>query len=667
MSGLAEAFLTTCLSSLAIFKLPHYAAFLILNTFGRIDKGNDGFRCKTVFSRRLPCKIQHNFSQMKRLTSSLLLCRQAVCFDLPKQDVSQDGNNILSRLLLIIVLLTAARAASAGDQFLINAHLTGFKDGTVFYLKTFENQRIVSSGRMEEGRFILKGELADLPQILWLYTKVKDELYYCEMLMGNDTVSVQGDIRDFPYGLTFEGNSIQTEYARYTHCLKDLNMKRDSLLQVVEALHEKGKRHSKFQDLAVAVDQQIDTVDYQIIKKRYDYICRNLTTYPAQFALSRIMKSISLDTLRKLTRQIPIEMKNTKFSKRINNYINPHAEQCIREADNLLSLKDDNPVTLYKYTEEAYRLYKKGLELDPDRIDGYIALFMMYERLLPLKGIEAYDIAIESLDGFIKQSLREEDRQAALRWKEDVTYRRKLATDVQPEMVHVKGGTFTMGSTYKEDNNPPHQVTVKDFSIGKYEVTNFQFAAFLEEYKSKVVKTGPDEGKPLYYECNWGIINDSPVKGYESHPAIYITWYGAQEYCKWAGGRLPTEEEWEYAARGGLYGDRDNFYSGSMNLDSVGWYMGNADGKPHPVGSLAPNELGIYDMSGNMWEWCSDYFYRDMDGEKHPAEVPDSKLYAVVRGGTWLAKREICRTTCHYFIYPDSKFFTNGFRIVKDL
>ena len=573
----------------------------------------------------------------------------------------------MSRLFFFCVFFISNSLAFATSQYQIQVYLTGFKEGTIFYLKKFEDQRIISSAKLEKGYCRLSGELADIPQVLWLYTKIKEDLYYYEILLGNDSIKVKGDIKDFPYNLTVEGSPTSVEYSQYTHFLKDLNSKRDSLIDEVEILHKKGQKRIKFQDQALNIDKQIDSIDYKIIEQRYQYIIQNLTTYAGQFVLTRIMKNMNLDTLRFLTRQIPVEMKNTKFSRKINDYINPYVERCMREADSLLALQDKEPIKMYNNAEEAYRLYKEGVSLDPERIDGYIALFMMYERLLPIKGLEAYDIALESLDGFIEQSLREEDKQRALFWKEDVKYRKRLATMVIPEMVKVKGGTFMMGSTYKEDNNPLHQVTVKDFYIGKYEVSNYQFAAFLEHYKSRVVKEGIYAGKPLYYECNWGIEGGKPVKGYESYPAIYITWYGAQEYCKWAGGRLPTEEEWEYAARGGLYGDRNNFYSGSMVLDSVGWYMENANGKPHPIGMLKPNELGIYDMSGNMWEWCSDSFYRDLNGDIYATEVPESKLYAVVRGGTWLTKKEICRTTCHYFIYPDSKHFTNGFRLVKDL
>lgn len=568
--------------------------------------------------------------------------------------------------LLFFVLLANRLPLSAGDGYAIELRLTGFRNGTLFYLKTFENQRIVNAGKLEKGHLLLRGSLSDTPQLLWLYTQVKDDLYYCELLLGNDSVSISGDRRDFPYGLTFGGHALPQEYSRYVHYLTDLNRQRDSLIDVSEILHEKGVRHSKFQNLALGIDHRIDSIDRLLDRRRYEYVTNHLETYTGQFALTRLMKKLGPDTLRMLARQIPVEMKNTKFSKKINLYINPYAEQCIREADNFLSLDTPEPAKMHGYTEEAYRLYTRGISLDPERTDAHIALFRMYERLLPLKGVEAYDIAIENLDAFIRKTERPADRDKAAQWKKEMEYRRKLATTVTPELVEVKGGTFRMGSTYKEDKNPPRLVTVGDFRIGRYEVTNYQFAAFLEEYRSDRVKDGPDAGQPLYYECNWGIEKGRPVKGYESSPALYITWYGAREYCRWAGGRLPTEEEWEYAARGGLSGDRNHLYSGGMEIDSVGWYAGNSGGHPHTVGMLRPNELGLYDMSGNLWEWCADTFYLDASGKKCPAETPGSKRYAVTRGGTWLAERPICRTTCHYFIYPDSKHFSNGFRLAKD-
>lgn len=107
--------------------------------------------------------------------------------------------------------------------------------------------------------------------------------------------------------------------------------------------------------------------------------------YAGQFLLTRIMKKLSPDSLRQFYRLIPVEMKKTKFARMISNQINPYADNCIRQADDLLSLTG-GPIETNKYTEEAYKLYEQGVRLDPERTDGYIALATMYERLLPIKG-----------------------------------------------------------------------------------------------------------------------------------------------------------------------------------------------------------------------------------------------------------------------------------------
>lgn len=563
-------------------------------------------------------------------------------------------------------------------SYVIQAHIEGVKDGTVFFLKQFENQRIINSMRIEKGKFLMKGTLADTPQHLWLCTTIDDEFYHCDLLIDYDTLYVKGHLSDFPNGLHFEGAGTHTGYAVYLEETHELNKRIDSLSAVSMAQHELGAIGQKRSDgkrkkqpaflqslnnlktqpvrgsLELEVDIELHAAQRERDSVRIAFIGENMDKYAGQFLLTRIMKKLSPDSLRQFYRLIPVEMKKTKFARIISNQINPYADNCIRQADNLLSL-DGTPVKIHQYTEEAYKLYEQGVRLDPERTDGYIALATMYQRLLPLKGNEAYDISISYLNKFIESDVREEDRDEARKRIKEIEFRKWLSTNVNPEMIEVKGSIFKMGSTYKEDNNPPHEVKVNSFSISKYEITNFQFAEFLKTYESNVIKEGPDEGQPLYYECNWGIQNGKPVSGYEAHPAIYITWYGAKAYCQWAGGRLPTEEEWEYAARGGMYGKRDHLYSGGMELDSLGWYAGNSGGKPHPVGMKEPNELGIHDMSGNVWEWCSDSFEKE------------GRLYAIVRGGTWFNERANCRPTCHYYIYPGSKHFNNGFRLVKDI
>ena len=244
-------------------------------------------------------------------------------------------------------------------------------------------------------------------------------------------------------------------------------------------------------------------------------------------------------------------------------------------------------------------------------------------------------------------------------------------------MVFVKGGTFTMGNKngrYFEYFE--HEVTLDDFYISNLEITNQQFCKFLNEYGSVKVKSG--EGKDdimiklsnLHRNNDWGIhkIDDKwmPAKGYEKHPVIFVDWYGAKEYCKWAGGRLPTEAEWEYAARGGSK-SRKYEYSGSNSGWSISWNSSNSKKKTHKVGTKKPNELGIYDMSGNVWEWCEDTF-EDYYYKNNPITNPCNKnkgKYKSIRGGA-------CTTTAKTGkVYARNrgdykKVSTDlGFRIVK--
>lgn len=570
----------------------------------------------------------------------------------------------MNRFIFLFCFLFISVLLRAGGKYIINAQITGVKDGTTFYLKTVDDQKIIGSAVIRKNNFVIKGELTDTPQILWLYTKLKKELYYCELFMDNDSLSVSGDISDFPYNLTFGGAKTHLEYNAYTQTIKEISKNRDSLTLVAEKLHEKGNRNSKYQDQALIADFQKDKLSEQRDSLRLLFIYNNMDKNAGLFELTRIMKFLPVDTLRNLYRLIPNDLRKNKYARRISNQINPYADNNIRMADNLMT---QNSGRQKAYALEAFELYEKAVTLDSTRTDGYLAIAMMYDLLLSFKGPEAYDIAIKYLNKFIEADVSEADRVMARARLRQIEYRKNLLATVFPQMIKVDGGTYMMGSTYKEDNNPPHEVTVDSFYISKYEVTNFQFAYFLKEYKSATIKSGPYMGEPLYYACNWGIEGGEAVAGYELHPAIYITWYGAQAYCQWAGGRLPTEEEWEFAARGGLAGDRTNLYSGSMEMDSVGWYNANSGGKPHQVGTRHPNELGIYDMSGNVWEWCSNSFYMDDKYRKYNKYVNGSNLYAIVRGGTWFNERQTCRTTCHYFIFPASKHFNNGFRLVKNV
>jgi formylglycine-generating enzyme required for sulfatase activity len=243
--------------------------------------------------------------------------------------------------------------------------------------------------------------------------------------------------------------------------------------------------------------------------------------------------------------------------------------------------------------------------------------------------------------------------------------------------VYVKGGTFAMGSTKDKPDgtpgNPGHTVTLSDFYISKYEVTNAQFADFLNVYKSDKVKAGVNAGKTMYWEHIWGVEKTdstwASVHGYENFPALNISWEGANEYCLFNGWRLPTEAEWEYAARGGCKSEM-YWYSGSDSIDLVAWYEPKYEGRPgtnsHPVGLKTANELGIYDMTGNIWEWVYDFYASYPDEAVTNPTGPETGKNHVYRGGAWLSIKINCTTVFRGGGGIDYHGVThNGIRCVK--
>jgi len=217
------------------------------------------------------------------------------------------------------------------------------------------------------------------------------------------------------------------------------------------------------------------------------------------------------------------------------------------------------------------------------------------------------------------------------------------------EFVEIQAGTFEMGCTdniaavYSCDSSEllVHTVTLNDFKLGKYEVTNAQYVEFLNGIGA--------ESNGFYDDVQYLGINGSFCKieyngndfvvenGRENYPVVEVSWFGANAYCQWAGGRLPTEAEWEYAARGGGL-SQGYVYSGSDNADEVAWYNDNSGNDAHEVGTKKANELGLYDMSGNVWEWCNDWYddhYYTISSSNNPQGPENETCCRVGRGGAW--------------------------------
>jgi formylglycine-generating enzyme len=244
------------------------------------------------------------------------------------------------------------------------------------------------------------------------------------------------------------------------------------------------------------------------------------------------------------------------------------------------------------------------------------------------------------------------------------------------ELVAVEGGTFFMGNDYSvnQDEAPEHKVTLNSFYIGKYEVTFEEFDRFCSATgweKPDDAKLGRDKNPVMNISweaavmfCNWL----SRTEGFDRVYTIKRDTNSTTVTCDWNanGYRLPTEAEWEYAAKGGNQ-SKGYAFSGSNNPEEVAWYFANSGGRPQPVGLKKPNELGIFDMTGNVREWCWDIYDKDYykkSPENNPTG-PTTGLRRVYRGGAWNFKIDFLRITSREFMGPSKNYGNVGFRVVR--
>jgi formylglycine-generating enzyme required for sulfatase activity len=233
---------------------------------------------------------------------------------------------------------------------------------------------------------------------------------------------------------------------------------------------------------------------------------------------------------------------------------------------------------------------------------------------------------------------------------EEIVQSRRTITvgNVSFTMIRVDGGTFTMGATSEQgsdaysDEKPAHQVTLSPYYIGETEVTQALWEAVMGN-------------------------NPSNFKG-SNNPVEMVSWDDCQLFIRKLNQstglsfRLPTEAEWEYAVRGGNK-SRGYKYSGSNKLKDVAWYDNNSGSSTHDVKTKQANELGLYDMSGNVWEWCSDWYGSyDSSSQTNP-KGSASGSYRVGRGGSWGFNARYCRVSHRNFITPDFRFNYLGLRL----
>jgi len=263
-------------------------------------------------------------------------------------------------------------------------------------------------------------------------------------------------------------------------------------------------------------------------------------------------------------------------------------------------------------------------------------------------------------------------------------------------MEVIEGGSFSMGGTEEQDTFarenefPVHQVTLGSFQMGATEVTNAQFLKFLISRKialgSGLAASG--ETETFIFSNLSGLSYNTTTaawvikQGFEDHPVANVTWYGANEFCRWAGGRLPTEAEWEWAARGGNAGDQFLFSGSNLStLSDYAWYNANVKDFPvgskdtQPVGTKSKNGQNLFDMSGNVWEWVADWYnlYLPLD-QTNPKGLSDADAIEsgikdkVLRGGGW-ADIDVngLRVSRREYKNPLINSGSCGFRFAKDI
>jgi len=246
------------------------------------------------------------------------------------------------------------------------------------------------------------------------------------------------------------------------------------------------------------------------------------------------------------------------------------------------------------------------------------------------------------------------------------------------EFVPVPGGCFLMGNGFSDGyhlENPVHEVCLDSFSIARFDVTVADFRRFTAAtgYRSEAEQ---GDGCYVYDGSLW---RKDPAahwrapgfKQDDSHPVVCVSWNDAAAYAGWLSAteqlnyRLPTEAQWEYAARGG---GRIERYAGGNDVDAVAWYSANAAGSTHPVGQKKGNALGLYDMSGNVWQWTADWYdaryYRDSPKDNPRGAANGTKR--VFRGGSWFYDARGVRVSYRDFAVPTYRSSYLGFRLLLD-
>lgn len=334
------------------------------------------------------------------------------------------------------------------------------------------------------------------------------------------------------------------------------------------------------------------------------------------------------------------------------------AEEAAKEQER--AERDKAERARHRRDEAFWKVVQTDVQADGANLAHQIALYESYlhDSEFHNHRTEAEE-AIEDLQAELEAAERRQAAQEAARLKREAAERQHREAEAAeakrkadeaarqkdlPDMVLIKGGTFQMGE--KGVAEPVHSITLSDFEIGKYPVTQKLWREIMDQ-------------------------NPSHFNGCDDCPVENVSWNDVQNFLKKLNAkfpgknyRLPTEAEWEYAARGGMK-TKGYAFPGSNNIDEVAWYDANSSGKTQPVGKKKANELGLHDMSGNVWEWCADWYEKYPTATQTNPTGPGSGSYRAGRGGSWGNDARNCRFSNRYYWVPDNRYDFLGFRVAS--
>ena len=335
-----------------------------------------------------------------------------------------------------------------------------------------------------------------------------------------------------------------------------------------------------------------------------------------------------------------------------NSVFGDEVDAALEEADNMIVFTSKPEYVKAGYVKDEWRTFVE--EQRAGRKSGSLITILDGVRVedLPirLRSVQSFTPSNykEGILRFLGEAPQTSKTQRARSQEEASSQERRFEVGgVEFKMIRVEGGSFMMGAPNKDpdafDNEKPqHEVTLSDYYIGETPVTQALWNAVMGE-------------NPSHFEGG-----NSPVEE--------VSWTDCQEFIKKLNTktgrtfRLPTEAEWEFAARGGNK-SRGYKYAGDDNIDEVAWYGDNSERKTHPVKQKKANELDLYDMSGNVWEWCQDWFDRYGSGKETKPTGPSGGSDRVLRGGGWIDDAQDCRVASRYYGGPGNRGSFIGFRL----